>query len=143
LLLLVMTMVVLAQVFCRYVISASLPWSEELARYLMVWLTFLGAGIALKKGSHMGLDILQPLLPARAQSLLRQTCLFPVAVFLIIFTVKGAQLALFNLGQHSPAMGVSMGLVYLALPSGGLIMLVHTAARLASSRGTLDTRSSE
>ena len=56
LLLLSMTLVVSLQVVCRYLLGASLTWSEEFARYSLVWITFLGGSIALKKKAHMGLQ---------------------------------------------------------------------------------------
>ena len=48
----VMTAVIILQVFFRYVLKGSLPWSEELSRYLMIWVTFVGASIGVKRGAH-------------------------------------------------------------------------------------------
>ena len=49
--------VVAAQVFFRYVLNHSLFWSEELARYILVWLTFLGASVAYRRGVHPRIDL--------------------------------------------------------------------------------------
>ncbi len=64
-LLAVMVVVVFLQVIFRFVIRSSLPWSEELARYLMVWIVFLGASIGVKRKSHIGVEAVVALLPDR------------------------------------------------------------------------------
>ena len=53
----VMTLTVIVQVFLRYVFSFSLSWSEEVARYLMIWVAFLGGSLALQKGLHIGVEL--------------------------------------------------------------------------------------
>jgi TRAP-type C4-dicarboxylate transport system permease small subunit len=130
LMLLLMTAVVAIQVIFRYVLGASLTWSEELARYLLVWITFLGGGIALKRSAHMGLDVLTRALTPTAQGLARMISVLCVSAFLCTVIIKGAQLALFNMSQYSPAMGVPMGTVYLAIPTGCLVMLVQVVEQL-------------
>jgi TRAP-type C4-dicarboxylate transport system permease small subunit len=128
--LLAMVLVVTLQVICRYLLGSSLTWSEELARYSLVWLTFLGAGIAMKRGAHMGLQILEKALSQKAQRLTKLVSLLSISSFLGLAAFEGFQLALFNMKQHSPAIGVPMGAVYLAIPTGTLIMLVHAAHEL-------------
>ena len=61
----VMAIVNFLQVVFRYVIEGSLPWSEELLRFLFVWTTFLGAGIGVRKGAHLGLTIIVNNLPPK------------------------------------------------------------------------------
>lgn len=134
--LLIMVIVVTLQVICRYLLGAALTWSEELARYFLIWLTFLGAGIAMKRGAHMGLQILEGALSQKVQRLTKMFSVLCISSFLGIAAFEGFQLALFNLKQHSPAIGLSMGTVYLAIPIGALIMLVHTVDQLiVLSRG--------
>ena len=130
--LLAMTIVVALQVFCRYLLGASLAWSEEFARYSLVWITFLGASIALKKKAHMGLQALVDALSTKVQSLVETLTLIGIQVFLIVGTLKGLQLALFNMSQHSPAMGIPIGIVYMAIPAASVLMLVHVAEQLAT-----------
>jgi C4-dicarboxylate transporter DctQ subunit len=125
-----MTLVVTLQVVCRYFLGASLVWSEELSRYGLVWITFLGGSVALKKSAHMALQALVEKLPPKPRKLVQIFILFTIMGFLAIATVKGVQLAIFNLKQHSPAMGVPMGVVYSAIPTGCLLMLVHGAEQL-------------
>ncbi len=130
--LLTMTLVVTLQVVCRYFLGASLVWSEELSRYGLVWITFLGGSIALKKRAHMALQALVDKLSPKPRKVVQIFTLFTIMGFLTIATVKGVQLAIFNLKQHSPAMGVPMGVVYSAIPAGCLLMMVHAAEQLVA-----------
>jgi TRAP-type C4-dicarboxylate transport system permease small subunit len=120
-----MTLVVVLQVICRYLLGASLTWSEELARYSLVWITFLGAGTAMKRRAHMGLEAAVGWLPPKVQELAKLVTLLSILGFLGVATVQGVRLALFNMSQHSPAMGIPMGIAYFAIPIGCFFMLVH------------------
>ena len=130
--LLSMTLVVTLQVVCRYLLGASLTWSEEFARYSLVWITFLGGSIALKKRAHMGLQALADALPPKVQNLVETLTLIGILGFLSIGALKGLHLALFNMSQYSPAMGIPIGIVYLAIPAGSVLMLVHVTEQLAT-----------
>ena len=137
-LLLTMTLTVALQVVCRYLLGAALTWSEEFARYGLVWITFLGGSVAVKRGAHIGVEVLLNALSPKVRKMVQLFTLLCVLGFLLIATIKGGQLALFNMKQHSPAMGVPMGVVYFAIPIGCLIMLIHAAAELSAHwRGSL------
>jgi TRAP-type C4-dicarboxylate transport system permease small subunit len=62
-----MALIVATQVFFRYVLNQSLFWSEELARFLLVWLTFLGATVAYRRKAHPGIDVLYSRMPPELQ----------------------------------------------------------------------------
>lgn len=69
-LLLIFTVMVVAivwQVFARYVLLRPTVWSEELARYLMVWTTMLGSALVVRRGGHVAVTVFVELLPARVQ----------------------------------------------------------------------------
>ncbi|HYR02471.1 MAG TPA: TRAP transporter small permease [Syntrophobacteria bacterium] len=127
---LTMTLVVATQVICRYLLGASLTWSEEASRYLLVWITFLGGSAAFKRGMHTGFDAVVRALSPWARRAARLVTLLAIVTFLVIAGLKGMQLALFNMAQRSPAMRLPMGIVYLAIPTGCLLMLVYAADRL-------------
>lgn len=63
----IMTIVVFIQVICRYILHASLPWSEEVSRYCMIYTVFIGVGAGLKAGTHTGVDALVMILPPKAK----------------------------------------------------------------------------
>jgi len=124
----VMTVVVFLQVLYRYVFAQPLQWSEELARYLFVWLSIFGATLALQKKGHFGLDFFHRMLSNRFQRMVK----FPVyllmgtVIFVILF--QGIILVQKTALQESPAMGISMAWAYASLPVGGALMAVHLIA---------------
>jgi TRAP-type C4-dicarboxylate transport system permease small subunit len=120
-----MTAVTFAQVFFRFVIVHSLPWSEEFSRYALVWASFLGGSIALKRGLHIGVEAFIANLSKEKKRLIYLITLVIILIFLAVVTIKGFQMASFNMKQSSPAMRIPMGFPYLAIPVGSLLMMVH------------------
>ncbi len=120
-----MTVVVAVQVFFRYVLNQSLFWSEELARYLLVWLSFLGASAAYRRGAHPGIDILTAKLPAQIHRVsaavvhLASLSLFAVMIF------YGCRFAYFVRLQISPALYLPKWIVFSIVPVSGLILMLH------------------
>ncbi len=117
-------------VFSRFVLHAPLAWSEELSRYLLVWLSFLGASVAFRRGLHMGMDALVNRFPDLARRVLRTCGLLIVFSVLVVICITGTQLALFVAPQRSPALRISMSGPYLAVPVASALMVVHTVADL-------------
>ena len=132
LLLLAMAGVMLLAVYRRYVVGSSLIWSEEATRYLAVWLVFLGVGVAHRFGGHVRIGLLPQRLEGRAQAVTE----FAVEAVLMLLVATmawfGLDIALnnFERGQTSPAMGVPIGAVYLAVPIGMALMLLQGIERL-------------
>lgn len=124
-LLVAMTLVTFAQVFFRFVIVHSLPWSEEFSRYALVWASFLGASIALKRGLHIGVEAFVAKLPKEMRRFIYLLTLMIIILFLLVVIVKGFEMAFFNMKQSSPAMRIPMGFPYLAIPAGALLMFIH------------------
>lgn len=121
----VMVCVTLAQVIFRYVIAAPLPWSEELARYCFVWIVFLGGAVGLSRGIHLGVDLLVNKLPTpmrRSADLLTNLLIAAFAATVIYASIPVISM---NMLQRSPALGVQMSYIYIAIPiSMGLIFLI-------------------
>ena len=121
----VMIIVTLAQVVFRYVIAAPLPWSEELARYCFVWIVFLGAAIGLSRGIHLGVDLLVNKLPEPARRGLDALTSALIAGFAATVIYASFPVINMNMFQRSPALGVQMSWIYIAIPiSMGLIFLI-------------------
>ena len=120
-----MTVVVLAGVFFRYVLEAPLPWSEELARYLMVWGASLGASVAFEQGSHVAVTLLLDKFPRRVGKLLTLIAQIVIIGFMTIVVKEGFVLAHELKIQESTAMELPMTWPYLAIPVGCLFILVH------------------
>jgi len=120
-----MTLVVLLGVFFRYVLEAPLPWSEELARYLMVWGASLGAFVAFREGSHVGVTMLMDRLQGQTAIVLTKAAQFIVVLFMATVMIEGFVLVSKIRGQTSAAMEIPMGWAYIAIPLGCLLILME------------------
>jgi TRAP-type C4-dicarboxylate transport system permease small subunit len=126
------------QVVSRYVLGSPSSWTEELARYLLIWIGLLGGAYAYHVKMHLGLDLLSQKLSPGARRL--QARLIHVAVMLFAALVLlGGGLNLIwlalELGQHSAALGVPMWVVYLSLPLSGLMLIVYAGLALFEEPG--------
>ena len=121
-----MAVVVLLQVIFRYVLNLPLFWTEELARYCLVWTSLLGSAVAVKRGRHIAVTILMERFPPALRRGLTVVALISVAAILTIILWGGIQLVAITRSQISPALRVSMSLPYLAVPVGAGLMLLHT-----------------
>ncbi len=120
-----MTLIVAVQVFFRYVLNHSLFWSEELARFILVWLTFLGASCAYYRKVNPGVDFLyaklSPLFKKMSSML---THLASMALFGVMI-VYGFQFAWFVRLQISPALQTPKWIILSIIPISGLILMIH------------------
>lgn len=120
-----MFLLVFVNVVTRYGFGFSFSWSEEIARFLMIWATFLGAGLALREGRHVAIEILQDRLPARARRALRITLAAVILAFLALITVIGAQFVAFGWSKVTLATQMPRGIPYLAIPLGAAMLAFH------------------
>lgn len=127
LLLIAMSFIVFANVVLRYTTGDSLIWGEEVSRHMMIWATFLGAGLVLRMGGHVAIDNLHKAVPTRAARLLRFVVAAVVVVFCLSMLVASTNYAYAMRFQTTPATGVSFSYIYAALPTGFALMLVHLA----------------
>lgn len=121
----VLVVVVVASVIFRYVLLAPLSWSEEVGRYLMIWVGFLAASIAIQQGMHVGIDFLVNWVRPEVAAWLRRVARVLTAVFLLIVTVYGFVLVINLWDQWSPVLQFRMTWPYLAIPVGCLLMLLE------------------
>lgn len=131
----VMTLTVIVQVFLRYVFSFSLSWSEEVARYLMIWVAFLGGSLALKKGLHIGVEFLLVRVSSRTRRWVSILSKMFVLIFLIYLTIGGLKITWAVRDQSSPALLFSMAYAYLSAPVGGFFMALQTIHSLIEDWG--------
>lgn len=119
------------QVLARFVLHISAPWTEESARYVFIWMTFLGASYAAKKSSHIRIDILETSLKGKAKEIsgLVAAIVFLVFIILMAYIGLGICLTLLERPQTSSVLELPMITVYAALPVG----MAMTAFRLIQS----------
>ena len=125
-----MTATVILQVFCRYVLNHSLFWSEELARYLLVWLTFIGATVAYHRNMHPGVDILFKRLDRASRDRIRQIVHLVSLVFFLVMIWYGCTFAYFIRVQTTPALSLPKWLIFSIIPISGALLSLHGAAFL-------------
>ena len=121
----VMAVLVFTNVVTRYALNFSIVWVEELTRYMMVWVGFLGSGLVLRHGAHIAVDTFQDLLPQRAARSLRAFIAVLLAATFAWMTWLGVRYVGFAWDQETPILQWRTGLVYLAIPIGSALMLVH------------------
>lgn len=139
----VMSVMIVLQVVFRYVFEASLSFSEELARFLFIWATLLGAAMCVKRHSHVGFDLLMTRLPAQIRKYgILFANLMGVFFFLVII-FYGFKVVGITMGQTSPALGLKMGYVYLSVPVSGIIMLLNGVDNLIEDHASFAKTSSE
>lgn len=117
--------VVILQVIFRYALNNSLFWSEELARYILVWITFLGASCAYYRKVHPGIDLLTNRLNQKTKFVLEigvhaiSLCLFGVMIY------QGTLFSYFVRTQISPAMAIPKWIIFSVIPLSGLLFSLH------------------
>jgi TRAP-type C4-dicarboxylate transport system permease small subunit len=124
------------QVFTRFVLRTPSSFTEELARYSMIWLGLLGAAYCAGKRSHLALDLLPQRLQGagrRRLDLLIQGCLLGFA--LAVMVGGGGRLVwiILQLGQTSAALQVKLGYVYLAVPASGALIAAYALMDLVTA----------
>ena len=117
--------IVAAAVFFRYVLNDSIVWAEEMARYLFVWITFVGGGLGVGRNIHVGVDSLVKILPAQLKQLVQICAELMIVVFVVALIYVGAQFAWFGMNAGALLLPIPMGVVYLAVPVGGAVMLAN------------------
>lgn len=118
------------QVIYRYVLMEPAIWTEEAARHLLVWLTFLAAGIALREGMHPRIAVLESRLPEHLKHAVRWLLVGVISAFLIIFMMVTWNVALIYNAYNSLGTGLPQSLPRLALPVGAFLMLINILALL-------------
>lgn len=128
-----MVVIVFANVVARYYLSASLAWSEELARFMLIWLVFLGAVLAYVHNEHLGLDILVNNIPRRLAQLV--TVLADILVLLALYLLAkgGYMMTVDSWDWEAPATYIPFGYVYIVIPIAGVIMCLQTLLKMAGS----------
>ncbi|WP_204367095.1 TRAP transporter small permease [Nocardiopsis salina] len=121
-----MTALIAWQVFARYVAGDSLTFSEEVARFLMVWLTMLGAAYALRQGGLPAMNLLPDLLTGRGKLAVVTVAHLVSVAFYLVLVVHGWEISRAVAFQSAPATGLSMMWPMLALSAGGALAVVNT-----------------
>lgn len=131
----VLILVILLQTFTRYVVFYSLPWSEELSRYLYVLMIMLGINIGITNDGFVRIDVIDYFVSDRVKSVLgvyRDIVILAVSVVFFYSTIGLAKIGAF---QKSPAMQIRMSVMYYVLMIGFALCIVSAALKLVGKFG--------
>lgn len=112
------------QIIARVFFEA-LSWSEEITRYLLVWSTFIGAGCVYKRGGHINVTFIQDQFKGRSKKYIQILVHMICIVFFAIAVYYGIKYLGKQGAQRSPALGIKMNTMYLAIPVGCSVMFLH------------------
>lgn len=127
-LMVIIVLAVLWQVFSRYVLQAPSSVTEELARYLLIWIGILGAAYASGQQEHLAINLLEEKLDKKKQKQLRILInLLIISFSLTVLIIGGANLVYVNydLGQSSAALKIPLFIVYSVIPLSGILIIMY------------------
>jgi TRAP-type C4-dicarboxylate transport system permease small subunit len=125
LLLSTMAIVIIFQVFSRYILGVSIHWSEELARLLMAYSIFLGAALALRHHKLIVVDFLVDKLPIVTKRILKISTYSLTIIFFIMLFVNGIEMLEKVQVQQSAALQVPMSVFYGCIPLGSFLAIMN------------------
>ena len=120
--------VVLLQVLMRYLVAQPNPWSEEVSRFAFIWVSLLGASLAVEHRAHFGFDQVTKKLAPRAGRAVETFARAVVLGFSLLLIGTGIALMDLTLGERSAALNLPIALVYAAAPVSGTLMVIHLLA---------------
>lgn len=119
------------QVFVRYVLQQPLfLWSEELSRFILIWMVFLGIGVGVKNDAHFAMDVLPPALGRRWGNVVRLFNDLCMGTILVLLLFAGTRFTYFGLYQNSPNMEILMFWVFVSIPVGAVLALIYLCERM-------------
>ncbi|MGO1398719.1 MAG: TRAP transporter small permease [Brevibacterium yomogidense] len=139
--LMLMTVLIGWQVVARFVVGDPLTFSEEVSRFLMVWLVIVGSAYAAKNGRLMKVDILEHMLSGRARKTAITVAGLVSIVFYLVLVVFGFMIVNAVSYQLTPATEVSMSIPMAALPVGGVLLVMNTVYQLFATAKDIDQES--
>lgn len=115
-------------VFFRYFLRDALVWSEEVARYAMIWVSMLGGGIAFRLGAHVAVDFIVNAVPRSVRRVIILGGQFGMLIFLVVVFLYGIDVTQQVAGQRTAALRISIAYAYAAIPIGAGLMVYHLLA---------------
>jgi len=120
---------VLWQVFTRFILKNPSIWTEELAIFMLIWVSLLGAAVALNRGAHLGIDYFVGKLSPKKRLYTEVFVFLCISLFSVTVMVLGGidlVISTLKLQQLSPALGIKVGYVYLAIPISGFFLALYS-----------------
>lgn len=121
----VLALLAALQVFFRYALGESLFWSEELMRYLMIWVAYLVAGLAYSRGEMLGMRFVVDAASPRLRRAIDLAGRLLVVAFLLVVAVYGFEFAWRTREQEAVALEISLAWIHASVPAGAVLLAVH------------------
>jgi len=121
------------QVFSRFILGSPSSYTEELSRYLLIWIGVLGAAYAYKTKAHLGLDLFVEKLPAELKHyalVLIEILVLLFATLVMVYGGLSLMILTLELKQTSAALGLQMGWVYSVIPLSGMLITLFAALNI-------------
>ena len=122
----IMIIACVLQVYTRYVLNTSLSWTEELARFTFIWTNLLGASLCVKYNAHATVTAVFEILPHKIKQYVLVFIQLVILAVSYVLIVPGIQFTMQVSRSVSPAMKLSMGLIYGAVPITGIFIVLYT-----------------
>lgn len=119
-----------SQVYFRYVMNSSLSWSEEAARYLTIWIVFLGVALGLRRKRLIAVEVVVQFVPKKLEFAFRMLVLLVSLVLMAFLFYFGIRMGITVSNKTSTAMGIPMWIPYAAIPVGTLLTLLNAIAAM-------------
>jgi TRAP-type C4-dicarboxylate transport system permease small subunit len=129
-LLAVISVDLLAGIFSRYVLERTFVWYDEVARAAFMWLVFLGAAVAVRRGAHFGLHVFVEMLPPQLRRFVLVLTPITVIAFSTAIAWLGWMLMRHGASQTTAVMGMPVSWIYAAMPAGGALMAIYALRAL-------------
>lgn len=126
------SIILFVNVVARYVFNTGFVWAEELVRYEIIWMVFIGASVAVRKGIHIGIDVLHHVLPKNGKKIVRIVIGVICLIFCVVLFIYSLELVMQtrSFGQRTSAMRMPFWIVLLAIPIGAGLMAIRFAQEL-------------
>ena len=130
---------VFVAVLFRYVLQDPVTWSEEVGRFCLVWISFLGTYVAHRRAEHIAVTAIRDRFPMAAQIAVRVALSLLLMAFMAVLAWYGGQYAIRFMGMRTTLLGIPLGLVYAAMPiSAALILVSLVLSSIEALRGGRD-----
>jgi len=128
-----MCVVAVLQVASRYILREPFSWTEEVCTFMFVWLTFVGASLALKTGEHFAVEVIVDKLPGKFGWGIKICSCLLVTLFTVLIIWFGCRLTVNGWSSITPALEIPRSIPYAAVPVGGILMLIRAVENLFKS----------
>lgn len=137
----VMAIITFLAAINRFTLKLPMPWSEEIVKFLVIWMTMIGAALGIGRNEHVGIDVFVERFPKKVQFIIGQVMSLAGVAFSVVFCYVGYLMVIKQYTQKSTALEISMGIVYMCVVVGAVLMFIEFGYKFIS--GFKERRASE